>query len=456
MRNIYTLIFILYFGCSYAQNKQLLYDFAKLPQTIILNPGANLSSKFHVGLPLASGISVGFGSSGFSVKDLFEDNDISFNDKVSNVLDKIDKRDHVILNSQIEVLNAGFRYKKKLYISFGFYQELDGILYNPGDALLLATEGNSNFINKSFNLSHINYKLDLVGVLHFGVSKKINKKLTVGGRFKIYSSALNLQSKNNTGTFTTTEGDNSIFIHQLNNIDVNLRTAGVIENNEYIRDPLTYLKNTFFGRNIGVGLDVGFTKNISRQLEISGSLLDVGFVKYKENVKNSFAQGSFSFEGLNFNFLEQNIDHLELLDNDFRENVQFGDNDNSYIALRPIKFNGSLKYSYKEIRGPSCYYNEDDPKNFYKHAFGAQLYSVFRPLGRQLALTGFYETAFTSKIRSKVTYTLDNYSFFNLGAGISITSGKINFYTLVDNINQFIDIADTNSLSAQLGINFIF
>ena len=55
-----------------------------------------------------------------------------------------------------------------------------------------------------------------------------------------------------------------------------------------------------------------------------------------------------------------------------------------------------------------CYDNTF--KEFYTDAFGAQLYTVFRPLRQQFALTGFYEKSFSNKVHAKVTYTADNYS----------------------------------------------
>ena len=55
-----------------------------------------------------------------------------------------------------------------------------------------------------------------------------------------------------------------------------------------------------------------------------------------------------------------------------------------------------------------CYDNTF--KELYTDAFGAQLYTVFRPLRQQFALTGFYEKSFLNKLDVKVTYTADNYS----------------------------------------------
>ncbi|MEO9571334.1 MAG: DUF5723 family protein, partial [Polaribacter sp.] len=276
IKRFITILFVLFTITAKSQNKQVLYDFAELPQALLLNPGTETNYKYHIGVPFLSGISSEFGSTGFSISDVFASNNISINDKVSTVLNTLSTRDHLKLNFQLEVLNTGFRFKDDFYFSFGFYQEFDAISYFPKDPITLITEGNSAYLNKSFDLSQILYKVDVLGVLHFGVTKKINEKLTLGGRFKMYSSALNLESSNNTGTFTTVEGVNNIYSHYLNDTDITIRTAGLIENNKYIDDSGAILSNTFLGPNFGVGLDMGFTYHVTDQIEITGSIVDFG------------------------------------------------------------------------------------------------------------------------------------------------------------------------------------
>jgi hypothetical protein len=455
MRRLLPLLFIFFAISMYCQNKQLLYNFAELPQTLLLNPGAETNYKFHVGIPLLSGFSSEFGSTGFTISDLFTVDNIPINDKVSEVLNKITRKDHIKFNTQIEILNAGFRYDDKNYFSFGFYEEIDAIIYLPKDPINLIVEGNSEYLNKSFDISQILYKADALGVLHFGVTRKVSNKLTVGARFKIYSSALNLESSNNTGTFTTVNGTNNIYTHYLDNLNVNLKTSGLVEGNEYIDDPKTYLGNTFLGSNLGVGIDVGFTSHLSKQLEFTGSIVDLGFIKHKKNIKNSFIKGNYKLEGIEFGYNPDNpINYWDELDEDFKENVPSGDNQDSYISWRPTKLNASLKYSFGQKRSKYCYDNRY--KDFYKNAFGIQLYSVFRPLNSQLALTGFFENSFSEKLHAKVTYTIDDYSFYNIGVGVSAQIWKLNFYGMVDNIAQFSDIASANNISVQLGINIIF
>ncbi|PWG06538.1 DUF5723 family protein [Polaribacter aquimarinus] len=454
MKKIFPLFFVILTNAFFAQNKQILYDFAELPQTLLLNPGAETNYKYHIGVPLLSGFSAELGSTGFVLRDFFDNNTVPFNDKVSAVLNKLSVTDHLKFNTQIEIINIGYRYREKIYFSFGFYEEIDAIGYYPKDIITLATEGNSPYINRSFNISQINYNIDAIGVLHFGFSKRVNENLTLGGRFKLYSSALNMQSKNNSGTFTTVLGKNNIYTHYLDNLNVDFKTSGLVEDNEIIKEASSYLSNTFFGSNLGIGLDFGITHKINKQLEFSASIIDFGFIRHKKNIKNTTAKGSYTFEGLNFEFNASNPNYWNELDTDFREKVSFGDNNNSYITWRPTKFNASLKYSFGRVRSKYCY--DSTFKNFYRNAVGAQLYSVFRPLGPQLALTGFYQSAISDKFQVKVTYTLDQYSFYNLGLGLSTQIGKINFYGMIDNLTQINDIASANGLSLQFGFNLIF
>jgi hypothetical protein len=85
-----------------------------------------------------------------------------------------------------------------------------------------------------------------------------------------------------------------------------------------------------------------------------------------------------------------------------------------------------------------------------------QLYSIFRPLSPQLALTGFYQKVITQKIQTKVTYTIDDFSYANIGAGFSAQFGKVNLYGMLDNILEYSNLAAANRVSLQVGINVIF
>jgi hypothetical protein len=151
-------------------------------------------------------------SKGFSVADIFVINSRTATDRVYTVLNSINSSDYLKINSQIEVFSVGFRFDQKTYISFGFYEELDAIGYAPKDIPSLLNEGNAASLNRTFSVSQVLFKLDVLGAVHAGITKNLNDQLTLGGRFKVYSSSLNLETANNYGTFTTNLGSNNIYI----------------------------------------------------------------------------------------------------------------------------------------------------------------------------------------------------------------------------------------------------
>lgn len=437
-----------------SQNKQVLYDFG-LPQSLLLNPALENNYKLHVGIPLLSGFSTQIGSTGVVLTDLFSVDNQNINDKVSQVLNSLTSNDFMMINTQIELLNIGYRLNEKTYLTAGFYHEIDGIGYFPKDLLVLFSEGNDAFLNRSFSASQIAYKLDVLGVLHAGITKKIYEKIALGARFKIYSSALNLESTNNSGTFSTVQGTNNLLTHSISNVNLEQRSAGFFDtNNEIFDNPQEYLKRTFLSGNLGFGFDLGITYHINKQLQFSASLIDIGFINHKKDVKTNKEEGSFVYEGFEYEFdSTSNQDFWEEINDRFNEELPTLENENSYISWRPTKINMALKYSFGEKRSEICY--DNNYQDFYSDAFGAQLFSVFRPQSTNLALTAFYQKSFSRKLHAKVTYTIDDFSFANIGAGMSMQFGNVNFYGMVDNILSYRNLSSANSVSLQMGINFI-
>lgn len=418
MKNILVVVVFVITTTIFSQNKQVLYDFGELPQSLLLNPALENNHKFHVGIPILSGFSTQIGSSGVVLTDLFAVDNQNINDKISQVLHTLTSDDFMMINTQVELLNIGYRLNEKTYLSAGFYQEIDAIGYFPKDLLVLFSEGNDAFLNRSFSASQIAYKLDVLGVLHAGITKKIDEKLTLGGRFKIYSAALNLESTNNRGTFTTVQGTNNLYTHYISNVNLEERSTGFFDSNdEIIEDPSEYIQRTFLSGNLGIGFDLGITYHIHKQLQFSASLVDIGFINHKKNVKNYKEEGSFVYEGFEYEFDQNsNRDFWREINDRFNEELPTVENENSYISWRPTKINMALKYSFGEKRSEICY--DNSYQDFYSDAVGAQLFSVFRPLSTNVALTAFYQKSFSKKVHAKVTYTMDDFSYSNIGAGM--------------------------------------
>lgn len=457
-------LFFTFFLCglitSVAQNKQVLYGFDKIPQGLLLNPGAEVSYKYHIGVPMLSGISVTAGTSGITLADLFRDDNVgifagtNFNTKLSNALAKLGDNDYAYINTQIEALSGGYKINNRDYISAGFYTELDAFISYPKDGLTLITEGNAAYLNKAFSVAQFNVKAEVVGVLHAGISRKFNNRFTAGTRLKIYSGSANVVSTNNEGTFTTTKGTDNIYVNSLNRLDVEANTSGLLSSEDKFDATFgSIYGGSFFGGNFGLGLDFGFTYYLNQQIEITASLLDVGFVSYSKNTNNATIKGDYTFSGIEFQYTNA-ADYWAQLETDFEKKVPRERNNNSYTTMRPIKLNGSYTYRFGKSRNEAnCH--DITYKDFYDNGVGGQLYADFRPNGIRFAFTGFYERKFSNYLNTKVTYTIDDFSATNFGVGISANIWKLNIYGMVDNIFKLSDVANAHRASLQFGINYI-
>ena len=441
---------------SQSQSNRILYGFAELPQNLMVNPGAETNFSLHIGMPLLSGINVHAGTTNFTLSDLFLSDGNPFKSKLGTLINKLTNDDYININAQIDLINLGFRINSKTYISLGFYEELHFMSYFPKDAALLAYEGNAAYVNKSFDFSKIRMNGELVGVLHAGVSYKVDKRLTIGGRLKMYSSGFNFHTNNNKGTFTTSESDINVVNHFLRNMNYEFKTSGLYKENTLDINTETILKNTFFGNNQGFGVDMGFTYHLTPQVELTGSVLDLGSIEYSNEVKNTTLKGSYFFDGIEFLYdSEDNIDYFGNVYNDLKDKVTLDTNTESYSVKRPTKVNVSVKYGYGLMRkNKKCF---DVPyKEYYNNSVGLQLHTIHQLNGFQFAVTSFFEKHFREKYHIKATYTIDGYSASNVGFGFSGEFGKFNIFSMVDNVFGTASLTSSNTTSFLVGFNFNF
>ena len=440
MRKILFYFFLLFAIAMQAQ-QQISFSFGETPQTLLLNPGSETNYKSHFGIPVLSNFQLTIGNTGFQMGDLFSNDSRPFNEKFEKVLEQLSPDDYINLNTKIDVLNFGYRYNNKIYISVGFYEELDLMVYFPKDAIEGLYYGNDPFFNRSFSVSQAIMKVDLLGVLHAGISKKIDEKLTIGGRFKIYYSSLNVETNNNSGSITTTTNTTNITRLTLQNLDAEVSTSGV--------DNFSLL-----GGNLGVGFDVGLTYHFSPQIEFTGSILDLGFVKHSKNTRNFTAKGNYVLDGINFEYNPDDpIDYWEQLSNDFKARIPNEETEDAYTSWRPMKLNAALKYSFGERRNKFCYTKTH--KQYYYNSIGFQVHTIMRPLKPQFSFTSFYEKSLSQKIHTKFTHTINDYSSTIFGAGASLQLGKLHVFGALDNVLGVRDLSTLNTISLNFGLNII-
>lgn len=457
MKKILAIALFCLVSISFDANSQqrLAFAFGETPQTLMLNPGAETNFRYHYGIPIFSNVSFNGGMTGFDLSQLFSADNRDFDVKFRDVLNLVDENDYVNFNMRVDVLNGGYRHDDKTYFSFGFYEELDFIFYVPKDLLELGYYGNEPFLNRAFSFSHLAFKADITGVLHAGISRKINPRLNVGARVKIYSSSANLESNFNSGTLTTVENDTNLLRMNLNNANIAVRSSGLIDaNDDFLESPSSLLSRTFLGGNLGLGVDMGITYHFTPQMEFTASILDFGFIRHSKDVRNVTVEGDYTFDGINFQYDPDNPrDYWQELGDDFDANVPDEENQDAYTSWRPTRINAGFKYSFGKVRTKSCY--TTTYKRYYFNSIGVLMNTVMRPQGPQMALTSFLDTSLSQKFHTRMTYTINDYSALIFGGGFTFQLGNVNVFGMMDNMFGARDILSANNISFNFGVNMV-
>jgi hypothetical protein len=465
MRIIFICIVVIWTSGLFSQNKQLIYGVKEIPQSLLVNPGGVVEQKYHFGIPFLSQFHINGGSSGVSVYDIFQESDGDINDRIRNAIFDMDNTDFFTATQQLELINFGWRAKNEIYFSGGVYQEFDFILYFPKDLAVLTWEGNQDYIDYRFDLGEVSTTGDFLTVYHFGANKKLTKKLTLGLRAKLYSSMISYRSVDNQGTFYTRFGDGTMNVYQhiLEGIDMKMETSGYAS----LRDldgasqvTSSILGRAFFGGNFGIGADIGATYDINDKVSVSASLLDIGTIFHSKDVETYHAHGDYTLDGIEllfppFEIGEPAPPYWDDLEDEFENEIPIDTINNSYSQMRPLKVNAGISYSFGRILsdGGECDCRNRGGGIDRDQNAGIQFYSMFRPKGPQMAGTLFYYRRFTDYISAKATYTVDPFSYSNIGLGIVADIGKFNLYIAADNLLKYGNLAKAKSVSLQFGFN---
>lgn len=213
----------------------------------------------------------------------------------TNVFNSLLKRDLFFQRMEMPILY--FVYKSELgsfdirikeieQIASDFKGNFSEFLYSPSFQTLLLNQ-RQLFPAKAFYYRE--YSL--------GYGKELIKnKLTLGIRAKLYFGKSNLISdveggieKINNQAFIKTYGQAKL------TVPFNLYQEDSLLTSATMSDDFTIANYLFNPKNMGAGIDLGFSYQISPQLELSASIIDFGKINWTHNVNTLVFKGSLKF-----------------------------------------------------------------------------------------------------------------------------------------------------------------
>ena len=192
----------------------------------------------------------------------------------------------------------------------------------------------------------------------------------------------------------------------------------------------------------------------------------LGFIYYSKDVLNYTLEGAASNEGVEFilpDALLNPDDPWQSLVDDIDELIPFEENNDAYLAMRPLRVNLQLRRNWGQPKAKNnsenCYCGAEGFENRddfgYVNSYGGLVSWVHRPRGPQWSISGFYQRRLGNALTVKSTLAIDQFQWINLGLGTQIQAGPVQFYVLADNLLGYRNLAASHSAYVQLGINVL-
>jgi len=452
-----------------AQLSNSLYFLERVPQSNQLNPAVQPICNFYFSHP-ARNIELNLGNSAFSFNDvlIYDKSTDSLYWPIRNeqtkkdFLNKLKPSSFLFTDNRIDLITFGFRIKST-YLTFNVSERIEAYGYLPKDLFKLGMNFNQSsayLANESFDMSNIGIKAHWYREFGLSISQEINPKLNFGIRAKLLYGVANISTSNtdielkNTGVYqwqtrSKMEINTSIpgvVVHSTNNKPDSI-TTDKLDNIKSYEDVRNLFLNT---KNIGFGLDIGVIVKPISNLSISASIVDLGFIRWKNNVTNFKQEGEYIFEGVNLN-LKDTADMAEILFDTLQSVYDIKTNYDAFTTSLSGKLYAGIYYQVTKGFGFGAVTRLQLVQNMLRPQF---TFSTCVSPGRGFALN--------------LSYTIADGVYDNLGVGWALKIGPVQWYWMMDriplvwNVNNGKEIsipgvpAYYRSINYRSGINYMF
>lgn len=436
IKNKILLILISFCGIGIAQQDFTLMNLDNIQQIQYVNPALRPQARLNIGLPGVSSLYFNHYNSVFTPKDLFDVDGGSTTLRVDHLKKMWKKNNDISISAKVDLLHFGFAVQKN-YFSFNITENIYSRVTLPGDLLRFPLTGNASddIENGTLDFSNFGIEANHYREYSLGFQRQWNDKLSVGGKLKYLYGMENIHTKKSDFTLAT---DPDTFDWTING-EFAANTSGVYFDQisvdslvDLIDIDKEDLKDYFLRRkNRGLGIDIGATYQLTEKLSLAASLVDLGFINWKNNNKNIVSKdGSFVFKGVNYSNVlfapdstrQDTIDAaFAQVQDDLETAFDVSNNTDAYKTALISRF--YLSGSYE------LYKTEKTSGKASALVHGEFLRGRLRP-----SLTVSYTQKLGRMLQASASYSMLNRSYNNLGLGMSVNFGSFQFYVVTDNV----------------------
>lgn len=446
-----------------AQVTNSLYFMHGVPQSSRINPAHQPECGFYFGIPSISPVRVEVSSSSLAYGDVIyphptEDSLITplhpMGDKQA-FLDQMKPLNYVVSDIGTSLFSVGFR------TGIGFFSldlttRLDGNIYFPGDLARLAFEGAGD--GETYTLDGLASDLAGFDEISLGWSGAIGQNWQIGVRGKLLFGVGNLTTTKSQLSVATSDEvwnirSDMLFNASLPFAEVVYDQEGMVEDiiidEELLNlNPFEIARYAFNKRNLGAGIDLGINFRPGDRWLLSASLLDLGFISWKDDVHQVSYVTEYDFTSVEVNPFE------------FSDDNTIGTYLDSTLTALIDTLAGTLEFTPGEV------YSSRLNSKLY---LGASWYVTPKINFGLLSRTDFLKSTIVEQVTASANFTTGRFlnftlsysyinSYFkNLGVGISLNAGPMNLYLISDNaLSDLFWPEEAKSSNLWFGMNLVF
>jgi hypothetical protein len=417
-----------------AQRNFTLYQFQNTQQSLYLNPAfrPNIRAYTSFGLGLAS---FGVTHTGFRLNDLLTprpiDDSLVLN--VGNAINKMAELNRISFDFLNELFGLGIRVNKThLMFSATLKNQLD--FFYPKDLFRFVFEGNgASLLGQRANLDGLGVKMNVFMEYAGGFNRTLlDDKLCLGARVKVISGLFNAHTSRSQLGIHTSDSTFDITIDGA----ITLNTSNL---NPFLdRNYFGAYRNGFNFKNVRLGLDLGARYQLTDEVELSASLIDLGFIRWDANNRNFISNDvNFTFKGIDIKqFLSDSTAYLNHFSDSLQGVFSTTENTNAYsTSLNTRFFVGARVKMASFLYANALMFNE----------FILGKYFPGLALGATIQLSEF--------LTFSGNYILYGRFAQNLGVGVNLRLGALQFFTITDNLIGIINFRGARNLHFSAGMS---
>jgi hypothetical protein len=451
-----------------AQFSNTYYYMHMIPQANQLNPAFQPGCQSYVGFPVLSPVRFEVTSNSLRYKDIFTW-DASLGKFITFMHPEGDKQKFLDALKPVNTVRAGLASslvsvgwrQEQFFFTVDFSQRIDQDLAFPAD--LAAFLINGNLDQSGFNFSDLANNINIYHEFAMGASYNFEDEFQLGARAKLLlgmgnvsvrQSDINMKTRIDEWTVKSDivahasipylelpiDGDGYLdmdSIQRLGELDQMDLLFGIPTGLPDLITPSNMA--TVLGlKNPGIALDFGFNYRPVERVIVSASVLDLGFIRWRNSTYHFEQEMDYTFKGVEYT-LDDDWNPGEALLDSLEDETKIKTTRDKYTAFLSSRiFLGAAYELSEKVRFGGVFRTRIHHYKFYNQFTISANYQPFNMLSGSLS------------------YSVYGDHYMNLGLGLSVRGGPVNIYFITDQApSAFFWPQELSSLNFRFGFNLV-